>query len=53
VLDVIVAVQLNAPVPETVAEQPLILAPELIEAVMETPGVKPEPVRPTDTPLGP
>jgi hypothetical protein len=53
VLDVIVAVQLKVPVPETVAVQPLMPAPELIEAVMVAPGVNPAPERATDTPLGP
>ncbi len=52
-LDVIVTVQLNVPVPETVTEQLVMLAPEPIESVIEAPGVKPVPERSTETPLGP
>ena len=49
----IVTVQPNVPVPETVAEQAVMVAPEPIESEIEAPGVKPVPERPTDTPLGP
>ena len=52
-LDVIVTVQLNVPVPETVAPQLEIVAPELIEVVTATPGVNPVPETVTVTPLGP
>jgi len=53
VLDVIVTVQPNVPVPETVAPQVVIEAPELIVVVMVTPGVNPVPKTVTVTPLGP
>lgn len=49
----IVAVQLKLPVPETVAEQPVSVAPALAEAVIVAPGVKPDPVIVTEAPLGP
>ena len=52
-LDVIVTVQLNVPVPETVAPQLVIVAPELIEVVTATPGVNPVPETVTVTPPGP
>ena len=48
-----VAVQLNVPVAETVAEHPETVAPALMEAVIEAPGVKPVPERVTVAPLGP
>jgi len=50
---VIVTVQLNVPVPETVAPQLVIEAPELIVVVTVAPGVNPLPETVTDTPLGP
>ncbi|HYB79415.1 MAG TPA: hypothetical protein VEG66_06635, partial [Thermoplasmata archaeon] len=46
-------VQPNVPVPETVAPQVVIEAPELIVVVMVTPGVNPVPKTVTVTPLGP
>ena len=49
----IVTVQLNVPVPDTVAPQVVIVAPELIVVVTVTPGVNPLPNTVTDTPLGP
>ena len=52
-LDVIVTVQLNVPVPETVAPQLVIEAPELIDVVINLPGVNPVPETVTDVPLGP
>ena len=52
-LVVIVTVQLNVPVPETVAPQLVIVAPELIEVVTATPGVNPAPETVTVTPPGP
>jgi hypothetical protein len=53
VLEVIVTIQLNVPVPETVAPQLVIVAPELIVVVTVLPGVNPVPETVTDTPLGP
>jgi hypothetical protein len=50
---VIVTVQLNVLVPDTVAPQVVIVAPELIVVVTVTPGVNPLPDTVTDTPLGP
>ena len=52
-VDVIVTVQLNVPVPDTVAPQLVIVAPELIVVVIVLSGVKPVPDTVTDTPLGP
>ena len=52
-LEVIVTIQLNVPVPETVAPQLVIVAPELIVVVTVLPGVNPVPETVTDTPLGP
>ncbi len=49
----IVTVQLNVPVPATVALHAPIVAPAPIVVVMVAPGVNPVPVTPTDTPLGP
>ena len=49
----IVTAQVNVPVPDTVAPQVVIVAPELIVVVTVTPGVSPLPVTVTDTPLGP
>lgn len=48
-----VAVQLKVPVAETVAVQPEIVAPALMEALIEAPGVNPVPDRVTVAPLGP
>jgi hypothetical protein len=48
-----VTVQPNVPVPDTVAPQAPIVAPAPIVVVTVTPGVKPVPDTPTDTPLGP
>ena len=52
-VDVIVTVQLNVPVPDVVTPQLVIVAPELIVVVIVTPGVNPLPDTVTDTPLGP
>ncbi|MFZ0942920.1 MAG: hypothetical protein ACLPP2_02640 [Thermoplasmata archaeon] len=49
----IVTVQLNVPVPVTVAPHALIVAPAPIVVVTDMPGVNPVPDTPTDTPLGP
>ena len=50
----IVTVQLNVPVPETVAPQlGVIIAPELIDVVTVAPGVNPLPETVTVTPFGP
>ena len=48
-----VTAQPNVPVPETVAPQLVIVAPELIVVVTVTPGVNPLPETVTVTPLGP
>ena len=53
VLELIVTMQLNVPVPDTVAPQLVIVAPELIEAVIVTPGVNPVPEIVTAVPLEP
>jgi len=53
VLDVIVTVQPNVPVPETVAPQVVIEAPELIVVVIVLLGVNPVPETATLTPLSP
>jgi hypothetical protein len=53
VVPVIVTRQLNVPVPDTVAPQLVIVAPELIVVLTVTPGVNPLPDTVTDTPLGP
>lgn len=45
--------QLNVPVADTVAPQVETVAPELTEAVIVAPGVKPVPEIVTPTPLGP
>ena len=49
----IVTVQLNVPVPDTVAPHAPIVAPAPIVVVTVAPGVNPVPDTPTDTPLGP
>jgi hypothetical protein len=53
VVDVIVTVQLKVPVPDTIAPQLVMVAPELIVVVTVTPGVNPLPDTVTVTPLGP
>jgi hypothetical protein len=53
VLDVIVTVQLKVPVPDTVAPQLVMVAPELIVVVIVAPGVNPVPVTVMTAPLGP
>jgi hypothetical protein len=50
---VIVAVQLNVPVADTVPLQPEMRAPALMVAEIDAPGVKPVPERVTPAPLGP
>jgi hypothetical protein len=50
---VIVTVQLNVPVPDTVAPHAPIVAPAPIVVVTALPGVNPVPDTTTDTPLGP
>ena len=53
VLELIVTVQLNVPVADTVAPQLVIVAPEPIVVVMLAPGVKPVPETVIAAPLGP
>jgi hypothetical protein len=50
---VTVTVQLNVPVPDTVAPHAPIVAPAPIVVVTVLPGVNPVPDTTTDTPLGP
>ena len=49
----IVTVQLNVPIADTVAPQVVIVAPALIDVTTVLPGVNPVPDTITTTPLGP
>lgn len=49
----IVTAQPNVPVADTVAPQPVIVAPELIVDAMVVPGVNPVPAMWTESPVAP